>query len=54
MRTEADELQGVVTDLAIDENEVRPNMAIAVVTPFPSQRVVAMTLREWLIGRQEI
>jgi hypothetical protein len=54
MRAEADKLQGVITDFAIDKDEVRSNMAIAMILPFASERMVTMALRERLIGGQKV
>ena len=40
MRTEADKLQGMITDFAIDENEVAAQMAVTEIPPLAAERVI--------------
>ena len=41
VRAEPDELQHIVANASINQHEVRPDMAVAVVLPFARQRVIA-------------
>lgn len=46
MRPEADKLQGMITDLAIDENEVATQTAVAEIPPLTAERVIEETPRQ--------
>jgi hypothetical protein len=52
VRAEANELQHGVIWLAINQHQIRLDVAISVVFPVACQRVVAVLLSQWLIIRQ--
>jgi hypothetical protein len=52
MQTEADELQPGVIRLAVDQDQIRPDVTIAVVFPIAAEGVVAVLLGQRLIIRQ--
>jgi hypothetical protein len=44
--------QGCVVRLAVDQNEVWPNVAVAVIAPLAAERMIKIPPRQWLILRQ--
>ena len=54
VRAKPDELKVFVIGLAVDENKVRPDMAIAMVTPFACQCVIEIPAGQRRIRRQQI
>ena len=52
VRAEANELKGFVVGFAIDEHEIRPNVAVTKVFPPAGERVIAKTRRRRLVGGQ--
>jgi hypothetical protein len=52
VRAKTDKLQGAGVRLAVDENEIGPYVAIAVILPVPGQGMVAKPLRQLLVGRK--
>jgi len=45
MRAKAHKFEAVVVRLAVDENEIRPDVAVAVIVPFAGQRVIEIPAR---------
>src|SRR5436309_3075188 len=54
VRADADKLERVVVGFAIDENEIRPDVAVAAVPPGATQRMIAKAGRQRRVGRQEV
>ncbi len=54
MRAQADELQEIVAVLAIDQQQVRLDMAFSMIAPVPGQRMIAVPVGEWLVTRQKL
>ncbi len=54
MRAKTHELEVVIIRLAVDENEIGLDMAVAMVAPFAGQRVIEIPVRERLISGQQI
>ena len=52
MGTQAYEVEVVGIRLAIDQHQVGPNVAVAMVLPRPGQRMIVMALRQGPIGGQ--
>jgi hypothetical protein len=52
VRAEADELQGFVIGLAVDQNKIWPHVAVAEVSPIASERMVAIPRRQGPIANQ--
>ena len=52
-RAEADEFENVVTELAINQDQIRPDMAITVVLPFACELMIDIARRQQLIGCQK-
>jgi len=49
---EADKLKRGVVRLAVDQDEVASDMAVAAVSPLAGERVVAESIGQGLVGRQ--
>ena len=54
MRTKAHKFEAVVIRLAVDENEIRPDVAVAVVVPFAGQWVIEMPARQQRVGSGQV
>lgn len=54
MGTQPHKLQRVVANFAIDQHEVGPDMAIAMILPVAGQRMISAAFRQRLIGRQKV
>jgi hypothetical protein len=54
MRPQTHQLKTGLVRLAVDQHEVGPDMAIAVITPLTRQRVIERTPGQSLIRRQDI
>ena len=52
MRAETHEIEMFGVGLAVDQNQVWPDVAVPVVLPLPAERVVAMARRERPVLRQ--
>ncbi len=52
VRAEANELESLAVGFAIDEPEIRPNMAVTKVFPSAGERMIVKTRRRRLVGRQ--
>src|SRR5207237_9109802 len=52
VRTEAHQFQIFVVRLSVDENEVRPDVAVAVILPLATKPVIEIPARQWRIGRE--
>ena len=50
MRAKAHKFEAVVIRLAVDENEIRPDVAVAVIVPFAGQWVIEIPARQWRVG----
>lgn len=53
MGAEPHQLQGIRIGPAIDQHQVRLDVAIAMIPPIAGQSVIAVSLREWLVGREQ-
>ena len=47
---ESDKFETGRVRFAVDENEIGPNVAIAVIVPFAGQRVIEVATRQRLVG----
>ena len=54
MRAEAHEFEAVVIRLAVDENEIRPDVAVAVIAPFAGQWVIEIPARQRRVGGEQV
>lgn len=54
VRSEAYEFERLGIRLAVDENEVRPDVAVAVIGPFTGQRVVEVTPGQRFVGNEQV
>ena len=54
MGAEPDEVQVFVVGFSVDEDQVGPDMAIAVVAPVAGKPVVVIPARQGRIGRNEV
>ena len=54
MRAEPDKLENVGSDEPIDQNQVGPNMAVAMILLFPDKTMIAIASRQGLILNQEL
>jgi hypothetical protein len=54
VRAEPDELKSDFVRLAIDQNEVRPHVAIAMIAPFAREWVIEVATRQRLIRSQKV
>ena len=52
MRTETDKLKAGVVRLAVDQDQIRPDVAIAVIGPLAAERVIEIPPRQRLVLRQ--
>jgi len=52
MRTETDKLKACIVRLAVDQNEVWPDVAVAVIAPLAAERMIELAPRQRLILRQ--
>ena len=52
MGADPDEFQNFVVGLAVDEEQVRPDMALPFASPLSSESVVVVVRREGLVGEQ--
>ena len=52
VRVEANELESLAVGFAIDEHEIRPNMAVTKVFPPAGERVIVKARRQRLVGGQ--
>lgn len=49
MRPETNELQRGVIGLSVNQNQIRPDVTIPMVSPFPKKRMVPVLCSKWLI-----
>jgi hypothetical protein len=54
MGAKAYEFEAVVIRLAVDENEVRPDVAVAIIAPFAGQRVIEIPARQRRVGGEQV
>src|SRR5438132_7850744 len=54
MRTEAYQFQAFAVRLSVDENQVRPDVAVAVILPFAGKRVIEIPTRQGPVGREHV
>jgi len=54
MQTKAHKFEAVVVRLAVVENEIRPDVAVAVVVPFAGQWVIEMPARQQRVGGEQV
>jgi len=52
MRTETDKLKACIVRLAADQNEVGPDMAVAVIAPLAAERVIEIAPGQRLVLRE--
>ena len=52
MRAQAHQLQHVCTQLPVNQNKVRLDVAVTMILPLPCERVIAMFFSQWLVVRQ--
>jgi hypothetical protein len=53
MRAEPDKLKGHIIRLAVNQNEVGSDVAVAVIAPLAAERVIEIPSRQWLALRQD-
>ncbi len=53
MRAEPDKLKGRIIRLAVDQNEVGSDVAVAVIAPLAAERMIEIPSRQWLVLRQD-
>jgi len=54
VRAKAHQFEAVSVRLAVDKNEIRPDVAVTVIVPFAGQRVIEIPPRERHVGREEL
>jgi len=54
MRAKAHEFEAVVIRLAVDENEIRSDVAVAVIAPFAGQWVIEIATRQRRVGGEQV
>ncbi len=54
MRAKAHEFEAVVIRLSVDENEIWPHVAVAVIVPFARQWVIEIPARQRRIGGEQV
>jgi hypothetical protein len=54
MRAKAHKFEAVVIRLAVDENEIRPDVAVAVIAPFAGQWVIEIPVRQRRVGGEQV
>jgi hypothetical protein len=54
MRAKAHKFEAVVIRLAVDENEIRPEVAVAVIVPFAGQWVIEVSSRQRRVGGEQV
>src|SRR5260370_1244849 len=54
MRAKAHEFEAVVIRLAVDENEIRSEMAVTVIGPFAGQWVIEIPARQRRVGGEQV
>ncbi len=54
MRAKAHKFEAVVIRLALDENEIRPDVAVAVIVPFAGQCVIEIPARQRRVGVEQV
>jgi hypothetical protein len=54
MRAKAHKFEAVVIRLAVDENEIRPDVAVAVIAPFAGQLVIEIPARQRRVGGEQV
>jgi len=54
VRAESDKLKAFIVRLAVDQDEVRPDVAISVIAPLTTERVIEVSARQRLIVRQRV
>jgi hypothetical protein len=54
VRAEAHQLQAQLIRLAVNEHEIRPDVAVPVVVPLSSQRVIETPARQRSVGGEEV
>jgi hypothetical protein len=53
MRAQADKFEALVIRLAVDQNEIRPDVAVAVIVPFAGKWVIEIPARQrCVVGEQ--
>jgi len=53
MRAKAYKFEALVIRLAVDQNEIRPDVAVAVIVPFAGQWVIEIPAWQWrVVGEQ--
>ena len=52
MRAQAHQLQHVCSQLPVNQNKVRLDVAVTMIFPLPCERVIAMFFSQWLVIRQ--
>jgi hypothetical protein len=54
MRAKAHKFEAVFIRLAVDENEIRPDVAVAVIVPFAGQWVIEIPVRQRGVGGEQV
>jgi hypothetical protein len=54
VRPEADEVEVLFVELAVDQDQIGPDMAVAVISPLSAQRVVEQATRQGCVSRESI
>jgi len=54
MRAKAHKFETFVIRLTVDENEVRPDVAVAVIVPFAGQWVIEIPVRQRCVGGEQV
>jgi hypothetical protein len=52
VRAEPDKLQTRIVRLAVDQDEVWPDVAVAMIVPLATERMIEIAARQWFVLRQ--
>ena len=54
MRAKAHQFEALVIRLAVDQNEIGPDVAVAVIVPFAGQWVIEIPARQRRVGGEQV
>jgi hypothetical protein len=54
MRSKPNEFEAIIIRLAVDQNEIRPDVAVAVIVPFAGQWVIELPARQRRVGGEQV
>jgi hypothetical protein len=54
VRAEAHQIEVFVVRLAVNENEIGPDVAIAMIVPLAGQRMIDIAARQWRVGGKKV